>query len=89
MTDQSIIASEIRARSAGLYDSWHIGVTQDPQGSRRFWDDTDCPTDLWTDWKANSIEEAKELASHFVVLGMIPGPSEDLAPNLPTYVYVF
>jgi hypothetical protein len=90
MTDQSAITAEIRARSEGSYDAWHIGVTQDLDAAVALWEEAmKEDTGLWMDWETDSIEEAMAIAEHFVSLGMVPGPAEDLDRDAATYVYVF
>ena len=46
-------------------------------------------TGLWMDWETDSVDDAMAIAEHFVALGMVPGPAENLDREAATYVYVF
>jgi hypothetical protein len=90
MTDRTSIMSEIRVRSEGSYDAWHIGVTQNLDAASALCEKTlGEDTDLWMDWEADSVDDAVAIAEHFVALGMLPGPAEELDRLAATFVYVF
>jgi hypothetical protein len=82
--------SEIRVRSEGSYDVWHIGVTQDLDATAALWEEAMKEnTALWMDWETESVDDAVAIAEHFVALGMVPGPAENLDREAAAYVYVF
>ena len=72
------------------FSVWRIGVTQNPEECRRFWNsERKLCTSYWSDWQADSVPEAKEIEQSFTRRGMRDGSVGELSPHKPTYVYLF
>ena len=90
MTVQASISGEINGRAEGSYESWHIGITQDPDATKTFWKDSRGESiDMWMDWETESADTARDVRDRFTALGMMAAPEEELAADQRTYVYVF
>jgi hypothetical protein len=70
-------------------DAWQIGITQDLLEREMHWRSTGRDVQFWTQWLADSLEDAQAIEAHFIKLGMKGGVGGDLSPWKPTYVYVF
>jgi hypothetical protein len=87
----SIIAGiEFKVGPSMGYSSWRIGLTHDPEERKKYWRFTEAQDiDRWSEWQANSLAEAEDIALSFADKGMQGGPSGNLSRYKPVYVYVF
>lgn len=67
---------------AANYPEWTIGVTDDPTRRKEEHGDPDD----WHHWDADSEEEARNVESHFIEMGMKGGTGGQGKAN---YVYIF
>jgi len=87
MTKDAII-NEIESRTSSKYASWHVGLTNDPDRQRQ-----DCErdnrTDFWMDWRADSLDDAREIEMRFVNRGMKQIVGATLQPRKDVFVFIF
>jgi hypothetical protein len=90
-TKVTIIAGiEFKVGRSGSYSGWRIGLTHDPEGSKRDWQLMQGRNvDRWCDWQANSLGEAEEIQGHFTEKGMSGSAGANLLRYKPVYVYIF
>jgi hypothetical protein len=88
MTAQAI-TSEIESRASARYTTWHIGVTNDPDGRRQDCERDGARTDFWTDWRADSADDAKEIAQRYINRGMKSMTAGELNPRKDVFVFIF
>ena len=88
MTKQAII-DEIEKRTNSRYNSWHIGLTNDPDKRRGECETEGERTDFWVDWRADSAEDAKEIESRYSNRGMKLVSAGQLAPRRDVFVFIF
>lgn len=87
----SIIAGiELKVGPSMSYSSWRIGLAHDPAERKKYWRFTMAQgVDRWSEWQANSLAEAEDIALRFVDKGMQGGPDGNLSRYKPVYVYIF
>ncbi len=90
-TKATVIAGiEFRVGSSGMYSGWRIGLTHDPEESKRHWQfRKGMIIDRWADWQANTLGEAEDIQGHFIEKGMIGAENEGLSRYKAVYVYIF
>ena len=90
-TKATIIAGiEFRVGRSNPYTDWRIGLTHDPEENKRnlkFREGRNI--DRWSDWQANSLGEAEEVAGHFTEKGMNSASDGNLSRFKPVFVYIF
>ncbi len=82
------ITKEIESRTQGRYNTWHIGLTNDPDKRRDDCERDGERTDFWMDWRADSLEDAKEIETRFANRGM-KVMSGQLRPQGNVFVFIF
>ena len=91
---KSAITMGINARVGSVgtpYSAWRIGLSHNPAERQRYWQDI-AKQDLacWTQWTADSLEEALAIQSYFINdKRMNGGPEVDLYANKTVFVYIF
>ncbi len=90
-TKVTIIAGiEFRVGRSGMYTGWKIGLTHEPEKSKRDWElRQGGDIDRWSEWQANSLGEAEDIQGHFTEKGMSNAGGESLSRYKPIYVFVF
>ncbi len=74
----------------GPIQIWRIGITNDPEGARRYWLEVrNESTRHWSQWQAESLSEAKAIERHFVEKGMKPGSTGGEVVDGASWIYVF
>ena len=87
MGSEDQIIEEIEEYVDSNYESWRIGITDNPDRRKREHHRDGKDTSMWRHWNAGSDDSARSIELHFQVLGMDGeggGGDED-----STYVYVF
>jgi hypothetical protein len=91
MQKDAIIAA-IEEKVGGFsYSKVRIGITHNPDERKAYWKDTEKQKVYsWTQWLADSLEDAREIEAHFIhEKKMEGGTGGDMTPGEPTYVYIF
>ena len=88
MTKQAII-DEIDKRTNSRYGSWHIGLTSDADRQKGDCERDGERTDFWMDWRADSIDDAKEIEMRYVNRGMKHIQTGQLSGRGDAYIFIF
>ena len=91
MTKEAIIAA-IDTKIAGSDpEIWQIGVSNDPVAEERYWSGTVMKkTFFWAHWQADSLADARFIASHYILWKGMKNKEEVRAlVEGPVYVYLF
>jgi hypothetical protein len=88
MTAQAII-NEIESRTSGRYNTWHIGLASNPEQRRQECEQAGERTDFWMDWRADSMEDAKEIETRYANRGMKLMTAGQLPPHRDAFVFIF
>ena len=91
MTKEAII-SAIDTKIAGSDpEIWRIGITNDPEAEERYWSGTVMKkTFFWVHWQADSLADARFIASHYVLWkGMKNKQEVTSLKESPVFVYLF
>ena len=90
MKKQNIISEIIQKVGFTDFDGWQIGLAQDTTKRKAQWKEEGRDVSSWTEWAADSVEEAREIESYFInekkMKGGTPG---EFSPYRVLYVYIF
>ena len=93
MSGENIIAAIILrvTETNTSYTSWHIGLTNDPDKSKAYWNEIEKENvDSWNQWEAVSLSDARDIESYFVNEKRMDGATDEtLSPGKPVFVYIF
>jgi alpha-beta hydrolase superfamily lysophospholipase len=78
MANDSEIKALIIAATGGIYRSWTIGTTNDPEQTKKV---ARNPRN-WNVYEADSVEVAKAIVDSFTEQKMVAGPSDDGAKTV-------
>lgn len=88
MTKDAII-NEIESRTSGRYNTWHIGLANDPDQRRQACERDGERTDFWMDWRIESEDEAREIEMRYANRGMKSMSAGKLQPHRDVFVFIF
>jgi hypothetical protein len=89
MTTKAIIMSEINLKVGSYARIFRIGITHRPDERKQYWS-TKENIRYWSQWRADSLSDAREIESYFINERQMKGcTGGDMSSRYFTYIFVF